>query len=148
VPHEPEAGNRTRRRARQRAPAAGLDLSGLDARLSGVEIVVATDVDNPLLGTRGATAVFAPQKRADAVQVDALEAALDLWAGLVDRSVAGRPGAGAAGGVGFAALATLGARVRPGVEVVLELVGCADHLRDAALIVTREGPWRTPPAPA
>ena len=116
-----------------------LDLSGLDARLRDVEIVVATDVDNPLLGRRGAAAVFGPQKGADAEQVSALEAALERWAGLLGRHAAGLPGSGAAGGVGFAALAALNARVRSGVDVVLELVGFADRLREATLVITGEG---------
>jgi glycerate kinase len=116
-----------------------VDLAGLDPRLRDADVVVATDVDHPLLGPRGAAPVFAPQKGADAEQVRVLGAALERWAGLVGPASAGTPGAGAAGGVGFAALAALGARVRPGVEVVLELVGLADALAGARLVVTGEG---------
>jgi glycerate kinase len=116
-----------------------VDLAGLDPRLRAADVVVATDVDHPLLGLRGAAAVFAPQKGADADQVRALAGALERWAGLVGAASATTPGAGAAGGVGFAALAALGARVRPGVEVVLELVGLADALAGARLVVTGEG---------
>lgn len=119
--------------------AHDVDLGGLDPRLRHVDVVVATDVDHPLLGPRGAAPVFAPQKGADPAQVAELAAALERWAALVGASSAAVPGAGAAGGVGFAALAALGARVRPGAEVVLELVGLADALRGAQLVVTGEG---------
>jgi glycerate kinase len=118
---------------------ASLDMTGLDPRLRGAQVVVATDVDNPLLGARGAAAVFAPQKGADPEQVAVLEAALDRWAGLLGRPAADLAGAGAAGGAGYAALAALGATVRPGVEVVLELVGFAGLLTGARLVVTGEG---------
>ncbi|GIG35540.1 glycerate kinase [Cellulomonas pakistanensis] len=129
----------------------GLDLAGLDPRLRAVDVVVATDVDNPLLGPRGAAPVFAPQKGADPGQVGVLAEALGRWADLLGAAAGAvpgagvvpganaTPGAGAAGGVGFAALAALGARVRPGVDVVLELVGLADALTGARLVVTGEG---------
>ncbi|WP_433506672.1 glycerate kinase [Pseudonocardia halophobica] len=118
--------------------AARLDLTALDPRLRSVELVLACDVDNPLLGPEGAAAVYGPQKGAGPPEVAALEAALRHWAGIVgdDGDAAG---AGAAGGVGFAALTVLGARRRPGIEVVLELVGFAEHLAGAALVVTGEG---------
>jgi glycerate kinase len=116
-----------------------VDLTRLDARLRDADVVVATDVDHPLLGRRGAAPVFAPQKGADARQVEALADALARWAALVGPASAAAPGAGAAGGVGFAALAALGARVRPGVEVVLEIVGLAEQLAGARLVVTGEG---------
>ncbi|MFF1529508.1 glycerate kinase [Cellulomonas sp. NPDC058312] len=118
---------------------ASVDVTGLDPRLRGAQVVVATDVDNPLLGARGAAAVFAPQKGASPEQVAVLEAALDRWAGLLGRPAADLAGAGAAGGVGYAALAALGATVRPGVEVVLQLVGFAGLLAGARLVVTGEG---------
>ena len=117
----------------------GLDLAGLDPRLRDVDVVVATDVDNPLLGPRGAAPVFGPQKGADPGQVRVLGEALARWAGLLGSAAAATPGAGAAGGVGFAALAALGAGVRPGVDVVLELVGLAEALAGARLVVTGEG---------
>ncbi|MEU7818843.1 glycerate kinase [Pseudonocardia sp. NPDC049154] len=120
------------------ARAARLDLTALDPRLRTVELVLACDVDNPLLGPDGAAAVYGPQKGAGPQEVAALEAGLAHWARLVGSSP-DVPGAGAAGGVGFAALAVLGARRRPGIEVVLELVGFAEHLAGAALVVTGEG---------
>ncbi|MBE9375047.1 glycerate kinase [Saccharopolyspora sp. HNM0983] len=123
--------------------AAELDLSGLDPRLADTEVVLASDVDNPLLGERGAARVYGPQKGADADQVERLEAALTAWEGAVraatGRDVAAEPGAGAAGGVGFAVLAALGGRMRPGAEVVLEIAGFEEQLAGAGLVVTGEG---------
>ena len=123
--------------------AERLDLSGLDPRLSSVTLVVACDVDNPLLGPSGAAATFGPQKGASEEDVATLEAGLARWASLVGDATAGdaagRPGAGAAGGVGFAALAVLGARMRPGIELVLDLTGFAQAVAAADLVVTGEG---------
>lgn len=126
---------------------ASADLSALDARLANTEIVLASDVDNPLTGPTGAAAVFAPQKGATADNVVTLEAGLlrlvevlDAGGTLVVPAVeaAARPGAGAAGGVGFAAIA-LGATRRAGVDVVLEMTGLADRLRWADAVITGEG---------
>ncbi|GAB3496371.1 glycerate kinase [Flexivirga lutea] len=123
-----------------------IDLSGLDDRLGRTEIVVAVDVDNPLLGDTGAAAVFGPQKGAAPQQVVALDAALGRFVDVLTatdgdriRAAALTPGAGAAGGVGFAALAVLHAAARPGLELVAELVGLADRVRDADLVITGEG---------
>lgn len=121
------------------ARLARVDLTGLDRRLSGVRVLLATDVDNPLTGPAGAAAVYGPQKGASPQDVTALDAALEHLASLIDPVSATRPGAGAAGGVGFAALAVLGATSRPGIEVVLELVGFDDALAGADLVVTGEG---------
>ncbi|MGY4768853.1 glycerate kinase [Kribbella sp. CWNU-51] len=120
-----------------------LDLPALRQRLRGVEIVVACDVDNPLTGPKGAAAVYGPQKGATPEQVADLDAALTRWADLVARET-GRdlrdaPGAGAAGGVGFAALALLDADLRPGIELVLDLVGFHEQLVGADLVITGEG---------
>ena len=121
-----------------------LDLSGLHPGVARTRVVVACDVDNPLLGPHGAAAVYGPQKGADADDVAALDAALRRWADVVEEAT-GRPGvreragAGAAGGVGFAALAVLGAELRPGIELVLDLVRFADRLPGADLVVTGEG---------
>lgn len=122
---------------------ADVDLSGLHPRLGEVELVVACDVDNPLTGPTGAAAVYGPQKGADPEQVRLLDDALGRLADVVARRT-GRdlrdvPGAGAAGGVGFAAVAVLGASLRPGVDVVLELTGFHDALPGADLVVTGEG---------
>jgi glycerate kinase len=118
---------------------ASVHLDTLDPRLTGLDVVLATDVDNPLLGPAGAAAVFGPQKGADEAQVRRLEAGLAAWSALVAPAVADTPGAGAAGGIGFAALAVLGATRRPGIELLLDLIGFADHLPGAALVITGEG---------
>ncbi len=124
------------------ASASTLDLTGLPAALAAVELVIASDVDNPLTGLRGAAAVYGPQKGASGEQVAVLDAALAHWADLVDRATGtdlrDQPGAGAAGGVGYA-LAALGAHARPGAEVVFELTGLHDALVGADLVVTGEG---------
>jgi glycerate 2-kinase len=128
------------------AALAGLeavDPSGLDPRLAGVTVLVASDVDNPLLGESGAAAVFGPQKGASPAQVAQLDRALARWASLTatatGRDVAGSPGAGAAGGTGFAALAYLRAEMKPGIELVIELVGLDAALDRADLLITGEG---------
>ena len=105
----------------------------------GVDVVLACDVDNPLLGPTGAAAVYGPQKGASPEEVEILEARLAAFASRVGPEHAERPGAGAAGGIGFAALAVLGARFRPGIEVVLELAGFAEAVADASLVITGEG---------
>lgn len=117
--------------------------------IDDVEFVVAGDVDNPLLGTHGAAAVYGPQKGASPDEVRLLDAALARLAavaahthGLVGAAehdgvvrsmgVAGQPGAGAAGGVGFAALAFLAAEFRPGIDYLLDLLGFQDSLEGRA----------------
>ena len=111
--------------------------------MAGVEVTIACDVDNPLAGPTGAAAVYGPQKGADADQVRELDANLAAWAETVAATTGTDrrdvPGAGAAGGVGFAALAVLGATLRPGIDLVLDLVGFSAALDGADLIVTGEG---------
>jgi glycerate kinase len=116
-----------------------VDLGTLDRRLRDTRVVLASDVDNPLLGPNGAAQVYAPQKGASAADIGLLEAALTRWADALDPGSAMLPGAGAAGGVGYAALTVLRARRRPGIDVVLDLVGFHDHLKNAALVITGEG---------
>jgi glycerate kinase len=125
------------------AAAASLDVTALQARLAGVEVVIACDVDNPLTGPSGAAATYGAQKGADAAQIDELDTALGHWADIVTRET-GRdlrdaPGAGAAGGVGFAARALLGAELRPGIDLVLDLSGFQQQLRGVDLVITGEG---------
>jgi len=119
-----------------------IDLSGLQD-LSGTEVIAATDVDNPLLGDRGAAAVYGPQKGASAQDVASLEDGLSRWADVAERTLGRRvrdeAGAGAAGGLGFAALAFLGATTRPGIELLLDLLSFAGHLDGARLVITGEG---------
>ncbi|WP_370368263.1 glycerate kinase [Catenulispora sp. GP43] len=108
------------------------------------ELIVACDVDNPLLGPNGAAAVYGPQKGATAEDVALLDAALANWARVVTNSTtytdfAQTPGAGAAGGIGFAALALLGARLEPGIDIVLDLADFPAKAAGARLIITGEG---------
>lgn len=120
-----------------------IDLSELDPRLAQVEILVAADVDNPLCGPRGASHVFGPQKGASPDQVEQLDRALahfaDVLAAAVGQDYRDVPGVGAAGGLGFAAKALLGANFRPGVELVAELSGLAAVVQGADLVITGEG---------
>ncbi|MFD1830849.1 glycerate kinase [Streptomyces desertarenae] len=125
---------------------AAADLTGLDPRLARTEIVLASDVDNPLTGPAGAAAVYGPQKGANGADVAALDAALAHYAAVLETAVgpraaecARRPGAGAAGGVGYGALVGLGASFRPGIEVMLEVLGFAEAVARAGLVVTGEG---------
>lgn len=121
---------------------ATADLGPALERMQGVDLVLASDVDNPLTGAHGAAAVYGPQKGATATDVDRLDAALGRFAGLVrestGRDVAGEPGAGAAGGAGYAAY-LLGGTFRQGIELVLELARIDDHLAGADLVITGEG---------
>ncbi|MFC3981272.1 glycerate kinase [Streptosporangium jomthongense] len=132
-----------------------IDTSGT-VPLEGVEFVVACDVDNPLLGPYGAAAVYGPQKGAGPEEVELLERALARLAAVATHThglagavehdgvvrsmgVAGMPGAGAAGGTGFAALAFLRAAFRPGIEYLLDLLGFDRRLDGARLVITGEG---------
>jgi glycerate 2-kinase len=115
------------------------DLSELDWRLPGAEFVLASDVDNPLLGPRGAAHVYGPQKGASPDDVELLDVALGRLADAIDPGAADLPGAGAAGGVGFAALSVLQATSSPGIDVVLDLVDFHAQLDGARLVITGEG---------
>ncbi len=124
------------------AALARVDFSALDTRLAACDITVLTDVDNPLCGPAGATAVFGPQKGVLLDQVAAFDAAIahlarlgDAWAG---SAVSTQAGAGAAGGLGYA-LMLLGAKPRPGAEVVCEWMQLDARLRDADWLITGEG---------
>ncbi len=126
---------------------ARADLAGLDPRLGGVALAVACDVSNPLLGPSGAAAIYGPQKGATPADVADLDRRLAVFADALE-SAAGAdvrdvPGAGAAGGVGFALLA-IGGRfaafaLRPGVDLVMEATDFDARLADADLVLTGEG---------
>lgn len=120
-----------------------IDAASLDPRLADVRLAIASDVTNPLCGPRGAAATYGAQKGADADTVADLDAALGTYAGAIERTtgrlVAALPGAGAAGGTTAGLLGLTNAVVRPGVEVVAELVGLADALDRADLVITGEG---------
>ena len=125
------------------AQLARLDLSDIDPRLAKVRFDIAADVNNPLCGPHGASAIFGPQKGASPEQVEQLDHALghfaELCAQALDKDVRDEPGSGAAGGLGFAAKAFLGAQFQAGVEVVAELVGLAEAVKGADLVITGEG---------
>ncbi|SDD16405.1 glycerate kinase [Massilia sp. PDC64] len=120
-----------------------IDVAGLDPRVREAEFRIACDVDNPLVGPRGASAVFGPQKGATPAMVAQLDAALAHYADVIrrdlDQDVAQLPGAGAGGGIAAAMVVFLKGQLRPGVEIVMEAVGLDAALCDADLVVTGEG---------
>ncbi len=115
-----------------------VDLTAARERLSGVEIIAASDVDNPLLGLIGATNVFGPQKGLDQMRLMTVDGMLERLAAATDKKLALAKGAGAAGGLGFA-LMLLGARREAGVELVAAAVGLEEHARGSDLVITGEG---------
>jgi glycerate kinase len=125
------------------ARLARVDLAALDARLAACELSVACDVDNPLTGPRGASAIFGPQKGATPAMVALLDEALERFAAVArqatGRDVAQTPGAGAAGGMGAGLLFFTPAQLRRGVELVLDVVRFEDRLQGADLVITGEG---------
>jgi glycerate kinase len=125
------------------AHLAQIDIGQLDPRLAATRIRVACDVTNPLCGPRGASAVYGPQKGADAAMVATLDAALAHYATIIQRDlgrdVAEIPGAGAAGGLGAGLLAFTQAELTPGAPLVLATLRFDEALRDAALVIVAEG---------
>ncbi|MDN5977436.1 glycerate kinase [Acidipropionibacterium jensenii] len=119
-----------------------VDLTHLHPRLADVRLTVACDVTSPLLGPEGTAAVFGPQKGLDAAGVALADETLEVFSGAVEPALGvmhrDDPGAGAAGGVGWA-LMCLGAQYRPGAEVVLGWSNAAERIRDASLVITGEG---------
>ncbi|WP_329137887.1 glycerate kinase [Streptomyces sp. NBC_01476] len=122
------------------------DLTDLDPRLAETSVVLASDVDNPLLGAKGAAAVYGPQKGASPQDVATLDAALGIYVEALTAAVgpaaaaaAQAPGAGAAGGIGYGALVGLGAVFRAGIDVMLDVLGFEDALTRADLVITGEG---------
>lgn len=119
------------------------DCSETRQLLAGVELAAMCDIDNPLYGPRGAAQVFAPQKGADAGTVALLDRNLQALAGTIARctglEVQSIPGAGAAGGLGAGVVAFLGGRLRPGIDLVLELTGFDRQLPGTDLVITGEG---------
>ena len=128
------------------ADLAAIDLDGLHPGIGSTQFVLASDVSNPLLGVRGAAAVYAPQKGASPDEVALLEAALANYANVfvdkigaeASRAVAAA-GSGAAGGIGFAVMVALHARRELGIDFVRELTHLEDRLKDADLVITGEG---------
>lgn len=120
-----------------------IDLSDFAFPVGKVEVEVACDVTNPLIGPEGASAVYGPQKGASRDAVELLDKALARYAEIVRRDLgkdlAGTPGAGAAGGLGFGLTAFLDAKMRSGIEMVLDVVGFDQMLTRADLVITGEG---------
>lgn len=120
-----------------------IDRSGVEPRMEAVRLEVACDVDNPLLGPRGAAAVYAPQKGATAEQTERLERGLAHYATVLERELAvdirSLPGAGAAGGMGGGLVALFQAQLRPGADLVLELLQLEQAIAAADLVITGEG---------
>jgi glycerate 2-kinase len=120
-----------------------IDISGVDPRAKESTFEIACDVDNPLCGPEGASAVYGPQKGASPEQVEELDAALRHFSHVarrdLDVEVNHMPGAGAAGGLGAGMVAFLGASLRPGVDIVLEAVSFREKLEGADLVLTGEG---------
>ncbi|REC94641.1 glycerate kinase [Kushneria indalinina] len=125
------------------ADLARIDCSGIDSRVAGLTVEAAVDVNNPLCGDQGASAIFGPQKGATKAQVNQLDQALarlaEVTANATGQDHRDSAGAGAAGGMGFAALAFLSATLRPGIELVMEQVGFDQALERADLVITGEG---------
>ncbi|MEY2341280.1 glycerate kinase [Acidithiobacillus sp. IBUN Pt1247-S3] len=120
-----------------------IDTQHVDERLRDCTVEIICDVNNPLLGAFGATYMFGPQKGADTKMLETLEAGLKNYAACMEKTI-GRtireiPGSGAAGGVGAACLAFLDAQLRPGIEVIAELIDLDEKIRSADLIITGEG---------
>ncbi len=121
---------------------AAVDVYGLDPRLRNVEMLVASDVQNPLTGPTGAAAVYGPQKGASAADVALLDQALAHYAAVLreqGKEIEQMPGAGAAGGLGAGLVAFLGAKLLPGAPLVLRYIGFAEKLQGADLVLTGEG---------
>ena len=123
--------------------AVAIDLTSLHPGLTEARLEIACDVDNPLTGPIGAATAYGPQKGADRQQVQLLDAALGRWADLVSqttgRDLRATAGAGAAGGVGYAALSLLGAELRPGARLVLDILGIPASIARSDLVITGEG---------
>lgn len=123
--------------------AASIDMTGLSPAVSGAHITVMCDVRNPLTGPDGATYVYGPQKGADPERLERLERGMINYRDVI-RDLTGTdcdrvPGAGAAGGLGAAFNALLGAELKPGIETVLDLTDFDDVIKDADLVITGEG---------
>ncbi|RZT21449.1 glycerate kinase [Fictibacillus sp. BK138] len=120
-----------------------IDTSDIDSRLKSVKVDVACDVTNPLTGPLGASAVFGPQKGATPEMVGVLDASLKRYAEVVERNLGLQvdelPGAGAAGGLGAGVVAFLDGKLQSGIDLVLDVIGFEEAVRDADLVITGEG---------
>ena len=120
-----------------------IDITGLDSRLTGFDVLLASDVNNPLCGPEGASAIYGPQKGATPEKVQQLDAALAHYADVIQRNLGldlrDIPGAGAAGGLGLGLMVFLKARLVPGIEVIIDTTNFVETLKDADLVFTAEG---------
>jgi len=120
-----------------------IKLDDLDPRLQSTSFIVASDVNNPLLGENGATKIFGPQKGADNLKIEILEKNLEHFANITESCLGKKfrdyPGAGAAGGLGFSAMAFLKANLNPGFDVVAQLTNLEESIKKADLVITGEG---------
>ena len=120
-----------------------IDVANLDSRLADCEVLIASDVSNPLCGAQGASAVYGPQKGATPEMVAQLDAALAHYADVIQRDLGIRvkdvPGAGAAGGLGAGLIVFLKAELIPGIDIVIQATNLVEHLKDADLVFTGEG---------
>lgn len=120
-----------------------IDISSMDSNLKECEIIAACDVDNPLVGDRGASHIFGPQKGADDEMVRLLDANLNHYADIIKKvlgvDIKNHPGAGAAGGLGAGILAFLNAELKKGIDIVIELSNLENKIKGANLIITGEG---------
>lgn len=122
---------------------AKIDLSGIDKRIYESEFIVASDVDNPLCGERGASYVYGPQKGATPEMVQALDNNLKHYAEVVKNTIGKDlseiPGAGAAGGLGFGLMAYLNAKLKPGIEIIIEVAELENKIKECDIVITGEG---------
>jgi glycerate kinase len=136
-------GNQLRGDLSSLSSLSDIDLSYIDPRLKGISFEVACDVDNPLVGSQGASAIFASQKGADSEMIDQLEIILNHYSSVISRKfnndVSLHPGAGAAGGIGYGFKAFLNAELKSGIKIILDKVDFNQHLLNADLVLTGEG---------
>ena len=125
------------------AGIAAIDAADFDPRIAEARFVIASDVQNPLIGPAGATHIFGPQKGATPEMLEILERGMTNWADLIERTTGvrlhDRPGAGAAGGISGAFMAFFPAETRRGIDVVIEYANMRYHLQGADLVITGEG---------
>jgi len=125
------------------ADLAKIDISLMDTRLNNVKIEVACDVDNPLIGPKGASAVYGPQKGATPEIVEILDKNLEHYAGIIERDLGKQvkdiPGSGAAGGLGAGLIAFLPVDLKSGIDIVISATKLSSHVEDATLVITGEG---------
>ncbi len=122
---------------------ADIDISGVHSAAKDAEFIVACDVDNPLFGPQGAAHTYAKQKGASANEITELDRGLQNFSNVVTKKlgvdIGAMPGAGAAGGIGAGLVACLGAKLKPGFEIVADVSKLKEHLKDSTLVLSGEG---------